>query len=80
LIEENNFLSLRIDLLNAQNGSNVSSEEQIEAAYLLKTLQGILMILPISNSFRTLKTRLECIQIAPFSLPLAHEKARYQQT
>jgi hypothetical protein len=29
------------------------------------------MILPISNSFKTLKTRIECVKIAPFSLPSA---------
>ena len=31
------------------------------------------MILPISKSFRTLKTRIECVQIAPFRLMLSDE-------
>ena len=34
----------------------------------MKTLQGILMILPLSKSFQSLKKRLQCINIAPFTL------------
>jgi hypothetical protein len=34
---------------------------------LLKTLQGILMILPICKSFTSLKTRLSCVKLAPIS-------------
>lgn len=40
----------------------------MHAKYLLKTLQGILMLLPLSKSFKSLKERLECINIAPFQL------------
>ena len=46
----------------------------MQARYLLKTLQGILMIMPISNSFKILKTRIECVNIAPYWLPNAKEK------
>ena len=42
--------------------------------YLLKTLQGILMILPISKSFQSLKTRLECINVAGFEMPLGQNQ------
>ena len=44
--------------------------QDLQTKYLLKTLQGLLMILPISKSFQALKTRLDCISYAPFELPL----------
>lgn len=50
----------------------------MQAKYLLKTLQGVLMILPISNSFKTLKTRIECVNIAPYWLP-THEKSQNKE-
>lgn len=37
--------------------------------YLIKTLQGILMILPQSQTFTVLKTRLDCVNITNFSMP-----------
>lgn len=40
-----------------------------ENKYLIKTLQGLLMILPQSRTFNVLKTRLDCVNIANFSLP-----------
>jgi hypothetical protein len=45
-----------------------------QTQFLLKTLQGVLMILPISKAFQSLKTRLECISNhygGSFELPLA---------
>ena len=41
-----------------------------QTQFLLKTLQGILMLLPISKAFQSLKTRLECVNVAAFELPL----------
>ena len=54
LIESPTFLELRIDLLDP--GKNY---------YLIKTLQGILMMIPISKAFTALKTRLECVCLDP---------------
>ena len=54
LIESPAFLELRIDLLDP--GKNY---------YLIKTLQGILMMIPISKAFTALKTRLECVNLDP---------------
>lgn len=54
LIESPAFLELRIDLLDP--GKNY---------YLIKTLQGILMMIPISKAFNALKTRLECVSLDP---------------
>jgi len=34
------------------------------------------MILPISNSFKTLKTRIECVNIAPYWLANAKQKEK----
>lgn len=42
IIELPTFVHIRIDLMNSSKGKN---------AFLLKTLQGLLMILPISKSF-----------------------------
>jgi hypothetical protein len=39
-----------------------------ESKYLIKTLQGILMILPQSKTFTVLKTRLDCVNITNFTL------------
>lgn len=41
---------------------------------LLKTLQGILMILPICKSFTSLKTRLSCVKLAPISTDVQVEE------
>lgn len=54
MIESPAFLELRIDLLDP--GKNY---------YLIKTLQGILMMIPISKAFNALKTRLECVSLDP---------------
>ncbi|CDW77902.1 vac14 family protein [Stylonychia lemnae] len=64
LILIDQFLDLRIELMRQDR----------QTQYLLKTLQGILMILPISKSFQSLKTRLECINVATFELPLAQNQ------
>lgn len=53
-IESPAFLELRIDLIDP--GKNY---------YLIKTLQGILMMIPISKAFTALKTRLECVSLDP---------------
>ncbi len=44
-----------------------------ENKYLIKTLQGILMILPQSKTFTVLKARLDCVNITNFSLPFVSE-------
>lgn len=44
-----------------------------DTKYLLKTLQGILMILPQSKTFTVLKTRLDCVNITGFNMPLIEE-------
>jgi len=44
-----------------------------ENKYLIKTLQGILMILPQSQTFNVLKARLDCVNITNFNLPLVDE-------
>ena len=54
LIESPALLELRIDLLDP--GKNY---------YLIKTLQGVLMMIPISKAFNALKTRLECVSLDP---------------
>jgi len=54
LIESPAFLELRIDLLDP--GKNY---------YLIKTLQGILLMIPISKAFNALKTRLEWVNLDP---------------
>ena len=54
-----------------------------QTQYLLKTLQGILMILPISKAFQALKTRIDCIanhQNAGIELPLAVYNQKNAQT
>lgn len=43
---------------------------ELPSKYLLKTLQGVLMILPICKSFHCLKARLECVKIAKNPMPL----------
>lgn len=52
LIESPAFLELRIDLLDP--GKNY---------YLIKTLQGILLMIPISKAFHALKSRLEWVNL-----------------
>jgi hypothetical protein len=50
---------------------------------LVKTLQGILMILPISKAFQALKTRLDCISSTGYStleVPLSSYNAKNAQT
>ena len=58
LIESPGFINLRIEL----------TRQDQQTKYLLKTLQGILMLLPLSKSFQSLKKRLQCINIAPFEI------------
>lgn len=48
LIESPGFINLRIELTRQDENSK----------YLLKTLQGVLMLLPLSKSFQSLKKRL----------------------
>lgn len=60
LIESPGFINLRIELTRQDEASK----------YLLKTLQGVLMLLPLSKSFQSLKKRLQCISIAPFEVDL----------
>ena len=62
LIESPGFLELRIDLLDP--GKNY---------YLIKTLQGILMMIPISKAFSALKTRLEWVSLDPKASLLLQE-------
>lgn len=45
-----------------------------KSKYLLKTMQGILMILPQSKTFNVIKTRLDCVNITNFSLPFIDEE------
>lgn len=54
LIESPTFLTLRLDLL-----------DPVKNYYLIKTLQCILMMLPIGKAFTALKTRLEWIKLDP---------------
>lgn len=68
LIESPAFLEVRIDLLDP--GKNY---------YLIKTLQGILMMIPISKAFTALKTRLECVSLDPKAAYLL-EKAEQEGT
>jgi vacuole morphology and inheritance protein 14 len=65
LIESPGFLNLRIEL----------TRQDEQTKYLLKTLQGILMLLPLSKSFQSLKKRLQCIEIAPFELATVEENS-----
>ena len=44
-----------------------------ETKFLIKTLQGLLMILPQSKTFGVLKTRLECVNITNYSLPFVED-------
>lgn len=39
-------------------------QQNEDSLYLVKTLQALLMILPLSKSFEALKSRLECLNIA----------------
>lgn len=52
LIESPTFLSIRMELLDTEKNY-----------YLIKTLQGILMMMPIGKAFTALKTRLECTKL-----------------
>eukprot|EP00347_Sterkiella_histriomuscorum_P018081 403346861 len=54
MIEKPSLTFLRLELLNLHNR---------KTQYLIKTLQGILMILPISKAFHCLKLRIECSKI-----------------
>ena len=54
LIESPTFMRLRVDLLDPHKNY-----------YLVKTLQGILMMMPIWRAFNALKIRLECIKLDP---------------
>lgn len=67
LIESPGFIHLRIEL----------TRQDQHTKYLLKTLQGILMLLPLSKSFQSLKKRLQCINIAPFELGCEDEDAQF---
>lgn len=48
-------------------------KQNTKAKYLLKTLQGIMMILPQSRTFNLIKNRLDCVNITNFSLPFIGE-------
>jgi vacuole morphology and inheritance protein 14 len=63
LIESPSFVQLRLQLM----------KQTEENKYLIKTLQGILMILPQSKTFTVLKTRLDCVNITNFSLPFVND-------
>ena len=67
LIESPGFIHLRIEL----------TRQDTHSKYLMKTLQGILMLLPLSKSFQSLKKRLQCINIAPFELGCEEEDAKF---
>ena len=67
MIESPGFIHLRIELTRQDQHSK----------YLMKTLQGILMLLPLSKSFQSLKKRLQCINIAPFELGCEEEDAKF---
>lgn len=49
-------------------------KQNTKSKYLLKTMQGILMILPQSKTFNVIKTRLDCVNITNFSLPFIGEE------
>jgi len=63
LIESPGFAPLRVQLM----------KQSEETKYLLKTLQGLLMILPQSKTYSVLKDRLDCVNITNFSLPYIEE-------
>ena len=63
LIESPSFVQLRLQLM----------KQTEENKYLIKTLQGVLMILPQSKTFTVLKTRLDCVNITNFSLPFVSD-------
>ena len=65
LIESPSFVQLRLALM----------KQSIETKYLIKTLQGVLMILPQSKTFNVLKTRLECVNISSYTLPFVEEQS-----
>ena len=50
-----------------------------KSKYLLKTMQGILMILPQSKTFNVIKVRLDCVNITNFSLPFIGEEEETEQ-
>ena len=64
LLESPSFTHIRIQMMKQND----------QTKYLIKTLQGILMILPQSKTFNVLKTRLDCVNITSFSLPLAEDE------
>ena len=49
-------------------------KQNTKSKYLLKTMQGILMILPQSKTFNVIKSRLDCVNITNFSLPFIGEE------
>ncbi|CAH1779830.1 unnamed protein product [Owenia fusiformis] len=63
LIESPIFTYLRLQLLHTESNQ-----------YLLKSLYGLLMLLPQSDAFRTLQHRLQCIPPASFS-PTPHSSS-----
>lgn len=68
LIESPTFVNLRLQMMKQSKKSQ----------YLLKTLQSILMILPQSKTFNVLKTRLDCVNLTNFSLPLVEDEKEEQ--
>ncbi|CDW85005.1 vac14p [Stylonychia lemnae] len=60
LLESPTLAYLRIELMS----------NTLQQKYLIKTLQGILMILPICKSFYCLKTRIECVKFSKLDPPL----------
>jgi vacuole morphology and inheritance protein 14 len=64
LIESPTFVDLRVQLM----------KETDDSKYLIKTLQGVLMILPQSKLFDKLRTHLECVDLtSSFTMPLSFE-------
>lgn len=69
LIESPVFSSLRLHLLDPEKHS-----------CLYKALYGILMLLPQSSAFETLRNRLECVNIATLVLPKRKDKAEWGES
>lgn len=64
LLESPIFSSLRLNLLDPEKHSQ-----------LYKALYGILMLLPQSSAFETLRNRLECVNVATLILPKAKRES-----
>lgn len=71
LLESPIFVHVRLSLLNETNNN---------FQYLIKSLYGLLMILPQSNTYHTLKERLQCITTMHLSLGSANHMYIYIYT